>query len=75
MADILVSSFLFKNSWRISKFTFGLSDFTTRCARGTEDTEAEYSFPLPGDNGKEKTTADRWQIGKRTKMAARRADK
>jgi len=32
--------------------------FTTRCARGTEDTEADYSFPLPVDDGKGKTTAD-----------------
>lgn len=34
--------------------------FTTRYARGTEDKEVDYSFPLPGDDGKEKTTAIWW---------------
>ena len=34
----------------------------------------DYSFPLPGDDGKGKTTADRWQIGDRAKLAARRAE-
>jgi len=58
----------------MSKCVFGLSDFTTRCARGTEATEAYYYFPLPGDDGKGKTTADSWQIGKRAKLAARRAE-
>ena len=33
-----------------------------------------YSFPLPGDDGKGKTTADRWQIGGHAKLTARRAE-
>ena len=34
----------------------------------------DYSFPLPGDDGKGKTTADGWQIEARAKLAARRAE-
>jgi len=50
----LISSFIFRHSWRISKCVFGLADFTTRYARGTEHTEVDYSFPLRETTAKEK---------------------
>ncbi len=71
---LLISSKLFRHSWSNCKWVFGLRDFTTRFARATEDTEGDYSFPLPGDYCKGKTPIDRRQIGKRTKLAAFRAE-
>jgi hypothetical protein len=51
-----------RHSWHNCKCEFGPPDFTTRYARGTEDTERDYSFPLAGDDGKGKTPIDKRQI-------------
>jgi hypothetical protein len=37
---------------------YSKKDFTTRFARGTENTEGVNSFPLPGDDGKGKIPVD-----------------
>jgi len=37
------------------------------------DTGGDYSFPLPGDDGKGKTPVDKRRLGKRAKLTARRA--
>ena len=74
MLVLPIYSKLFRHGWRHCKFEFGPPDYTTRCARGTEDAERDYFFPLPGDDGKGKTPVDKRQIRKCANLAARRAE-
>jgi len=66
-----MGSILYRHSWSNCKLVLGRPNFTTRFDRGTEDTEGDNSFPLPGDgppkwdasNGKGKTPVDRFKKG------------
>ncbi len=73
-SNLLISSKICRHSWRNCKCEFGPPDFTTRYARGIEDTERDYSFPLPGHDGKGKPSVDKRWIRERANLAARRAE-